>query len=130
MLRLSGDKVSTTVSREKSLTDQCSVLRLKPGQYAAVVYDMRWYVGFIEEKCAEVEEIYARFMHHSEKGGYLFWPQRKEQCWVPSIHILTLVSVPTASGSSARQCRLSDEEVKRMEKCVEHFFSKLTSFHK
>ena len=67
----------TTVSKEKSLTDHFSVLQLKPGQYAAVVYNMYWSVGFIEEICAETEEVYVRFMHHSEKYDFVLATEKR-----------------------------------------------------
>ena len=47
MFRLSADELSTTVSREKSIT-AINNSDLKPGQYAAIVYDMKWYIACIE----------------------------------------------------------------------------------
>ena len=49
---------------------------------------------------------------------------------MPSIHVLTSVSVPAPSGSSAQQYRLFDKDVKKDEKRFENLYSELTSIHK
>ena len=117
LFRLSADTLSTMISKEKSASE----LRhsdLKEGQYVAVVYDTKWYIGIVEQKCMENEDIYVSFMSCCGPSHNLFWPQRKEESWVPLIHVLTRVSVPTVSGRSGRQYKLDEDDIKN----VEHFF--------
>lgn len=124
MFRLSADTLSTMISREKSASD-LKHSDLKQGQYVAVVYDVKWYIACIERKCIENEDIYVSFMHRCEPSQNLFWPERKEESWVPLIHVLTRVSVPTVSGRSGRQYKLDDDDIKKVQHCFECFKSKL-----
>ena len=56
MFKLSADQLSIIISREKSTTE-INNSDLKPGQYAAVVYDMKWYVVCIEKMCLENQDL-------------------------------------------------------------------------
>ena len=118
LFRLSADTLSTMISKEKSASE----LRhsdLKEGQYVAVVYDMKWYIGIVEQKCMENEDIYVSFMCCCGPSHNLFWPHWKEESWIPLIHVLTRVSVPTVSGCSGRQYKLDEDDIKN----VEHFLN-------
>ena len=43
-----------------------------PGQYAAVVYDNKWYIACIKKRDLENQDLYVNFMHCCETASYLF----------------------------------------------------------
>ena len=45
----------------------------------------------INQRSEENQDILFRFMRRGEMGYNLFWPEKKEECWIPFIHVLTLV---------------------------------------
>ena len=71
----------------------------------------------INQRSEENQDIFFRFMRRGEMGYNLFWPERKEECWIPFIHVLTLVSVPAVSDRMGWQYKLPAGDIKKVEAC-------------
>ena len=125
MFRLSADKLCTIISREKAVCE-ISNCDLKPGEYVAVMYDLKWYIALIEKKYDENQDLHVSFMHQRESSHNFFWPERKDVSWVPLIHVLIRVAVPTISSRSGRQYRLNDDDLKKVQHSFESFKSQLS----
>lgn len=81
---------------------------MNPGQYVAVVYDQKWYIGCITQKCEEHQDFLVNFMVPPGPSKSFSWPKHVDECWVPNTHILMCVPAPSTS-STARLYKLSDD---------------------
>ena len=89
------------------------------------MYDLKWYIALIEKKCIESQDLYISFMHQHETSHRFFRSEREEVYWVPFIHVLTRVSVPTISSRNG-QYKLNDDDHKKVQHCFESFKSQLS----
>lgn len=97
---------STNVSPEVNLTP------LNPGQYAAVSYDRKWYIGTVLEYDEKHEDYSIEFMHPNGPSSSFRWPPKDDNCWVPKYSIICTIEPPTAK--SGRQYSLSDSVVSQI----------------
>ena len=88
---------------------QNSFADYQPGQYVACIYDNAWHIGNIVPRTDPNSDVLVNFMKRYETVR-LSWPSRKDQCWVPFVHILCTVHVPQVEGASARQYRLDQKD--------------------
>lgn len=108
-----GDDMSTVV--EVSSTPDCANVepfKAQVGQYVAAVYDNAWYLAIVLEISGENDDILLAFMKPKGPARSFSWPRRKDQCWVPSTHVLTKISgLTTVTG---RQYKLQQEELRNI----------------
>ncbi len=69
IFRLSADTQSTLVTRGTS-DSGLQFCDVRIGQYIAVVYDTKWYIVIIEQKCSLNEDVYVSFMTPSSKSNF------------------------------------------------------------
>jgi len=118
MWQLSSDSIYSTVycddktAHKSTRKDYCEY---QPGRYIACIYDGQWYIGNIVERSDTNSDILVKFMKRS--GLNLSWPpeSRKDECWVPFPHVLTIISAPEVHGRAARQYRLLAADYERVE---------------
>lgn len=93
----------------------------KPGTYVACMYDDDWFIGNIVECSEENQDVYIRFMRRSNLT--LTWPpdSRKEECWVPYVHLICPIQVPDVLGRGARQYRLAADDLDRIQSLLPRF---------
>ena len=94
-------------------------LKLQPGQYVACLYDGFWWIGNIYEVDHKERDALIEFMHPHGITRHFYWPEKKDQCWIPEQHILCQISAPTPA-STGRTYKLEDNVIKK----VELFFHK------
>ena len=94
-------------------------LKLQPGQYVACLYDGFWWIGNIYEVDHKERDTLIEFMHPHRITRHFYWPEKKDQCWIPEQHILCQISAPTPA-STGRTYKLEDNVIKK----VELFFHK------
>ena len=84
MRRTSDDYCFTTVFLGEQCIDTPQLPDLnvvQPGKYNACMYDERWYIGNIEERSDEHNDLLVNFMRII--GTTLSWPVTDDKCWVP-----------------------------------------------
>ena len=81
MRRLSADEIHSSVSlgdyEQDSVSDTPSVpisYVYQPGKYIACMYDQQWYIGTIDERSDENNDVHVKFMTRSKRTGILSWP--------------------------------------------------------
>lgn len=95
--RVSAD--CTSFMATLSVSDKVFVkaANLQPGQYVACIYDTKWWIGNVCKVSLEEEDALINFMHPHGPCRNFHWPSTLDKCWIPEIHILCIVPVPTAS---------------------------------
>ena len=81
---------------------------LQPGRYIACLYDDKWYIGIIMDRCDEINDVKAKFMRRDRLC--VSWYKHDNQCWVPFQHILCTVTAPQLQGRSGWQYSLEKED--------------------
>jgi hypothetical protein len=72
----------------------------KVGDFVAVVYDAKWFIGKIEEIDREENDCEVNFLTNAK---HMFrWPTTPDLLWVDQTHILCKVKSLVPSGKSAR----------------------------
>ena len=84
---------------------------LQPGRYIACLYDDKWYIGIIVDRCDESNDAKVKFMRRDR--SWLSWYEHDNQCWVPFQHILCTVTAQLQSGSG-RQYSLEKEDYNKI----------------
>ena len=106
LYRLSEDRCCTrtavcsgvdTIQRDITIRDHC-----QPGKYVAAVYGNDWYIGLINERSEEHEDLRVQFMKYGTVRYRLRW-EGLDECWIPMDNILRIVPAPQVVGLSARQ---------------------------
>jgi len=82
---------------------------LNPGQYAAVSYDRKWYIGTVIEYDDEHEDYNIKFMHPNGPSSSFRWPPKDDICWVSRPSIICTIPPPTTT--TGRQYSISDSVV-------------------
>lgn len=83
----------------------------QPGQYVACIYDKKWYVGIIDERSDENNDVHVKFMNKSKRIGTLSWPSdHRNECYVPIQDIICTISAPEMQGHGGRQYNLSSKD--------------------
>ena len=98
-------------------SQSCSVspevtLPLNPGQYAAVSYDRKWYIGTVLDYDEQQEDYNIKFMHPFGPSSSFHWPPKDDVCWVPRHSIICTIAPPTTT--SGRQYSVSDSVVRQI----------------
>ena len=88
---------------------------IKVSDYVACVYDNNWWIGIACEVDEENNDIFVRFMNPNGPARSFNWPLKDEACWVPKVHILSNVEIPTKA--TGRQYRLKRQDIEKIEKC-------------
>ena len=81
------------------------------GQYVASLYDGKWWVGYVLDRCEEQEDAQVRFMHPNGPAVSFKWPTTNDICWVPNAHIL--MAIPSPSTTRRGRHYSLDEETSR-----------------
>ena len=79
----------------------------QPGQYVACIYDQDWYMGNVVEIAEEHDDVLVTFM--TRRVSTLSWPPEtlKDECWIPTQHIMCRVDAPEPQGCGAHSYTLS-----------------------
>ena len=80
----------------------------KPGIYAACAYDSKWYISNILDVSKEFGDVFVDFMKTERKS--FTWPSKKDQCWVPTINVICIITTLVASRHGACSYEISDKE--------------------
>jgi hypothetical protein len=88
----------------------------QPGKYIACVYDRDWYVGTIDERSDENNDVHVKFMNRSKRSGALSWPtdDSRNECYIPVQDIICTISAPEMQGHGGRQYKLSSLDYDRI----------------
>ena len=76
--------------------------------YAVCVYDNKWYIGNIVEVSKEFGDVLVDFM--KTEGKSFRWPSKKDQCWVPTVNVICIITTLVASGHGAHSYKISDNK--------------------
>jgi len=89
MFRISSDTagILTNVTQDIETPLDVSSLYMS-GKYVAAVYDQAWYAGNIVQFEQQSLDVLVNFMTSSKTHGAFQWPRKRDECWVPTEHIL------------------------------------------
>ncbi|XP_063604197.1 LOW QUALITY PROTEIN: uncharacterized protein LOC134779822 [Penaeus indicus] len=88
-------------------------------QYVACMYEGKWYVGIVMEVNQELNDIYVKFMHPSGPARSFNWPNVEDCNWIPMVHVLCKIGVPTTVNG--RQYNLEKKDVSNIAKLFTTF---------
>ena len=125
LFRISADVNGTLVTNATESAKILNILELCiPGKYVAAVYDQKWYAGNIVQCDKEKEDVLVNFMRADDTTGSNFqWPRKKDECWVPTEHILCILPVPATA--TRRHYRFDDDILAE----TEALFRKFAEIH-
>ena len=89
----------------------CDIL----GDYLAVVYDDKWWIGIVTEINLEEIDAEVKFLHSRGPSTYFNWPQRGDYCFIPNLNILKKLSVPQACSNSGRNFVFETSEIEEVQ---------------
>lgn len=92
-----------------------AVQNLQPGQYVVCMYDTKWWIGNICETSSQNCDALVTFMHPCGPADYFYWPDRKDECWIPEQHIVANIAPPSVT-SSGRKYNVPKKMVTEIEK--------------
>lgn len=92
------------------------VVNIIPEKFYAVIYDYKWWIGKVLDKCEEERDAKVQFMHPPGPSGNYFWPSKTDCCWVPYENILQEIPVPLTSSVSGRTYKIDEKVDKQLQK--------------
>ena len=95
MERISFDDIFSNITFGYIDTD---TYMLQPGRCIACLYDDKWYIGIIMDRCNESNDVKVKFMRHDRLC--LFWYDHENQCLVPFQHTFCIVTAPQLQSIS------------------------------
>ncbi len=124
LFRISSDVTGTLVTNAAESMRISNIVELYvPGKYVAAVYDQTWYAGNVVECDKEKEDLLVNFMRAAGTTGSFQWPRKKDECWVPTEHILCVLPAP--STATGRHYRFDDGTIAE----IESLFRKFSEIH-
>ncbi|KAG1676395.1 hypothetical protein GQR58_014302 [Nymphon striatum] len=66
-----------------------------PMDYAVCRYDDNWWIGIVQERNQEENDVLIYFMHPHGPSTRFQWPIREDICWVPTHDVLCKIDAPT-----------------------------------
>ena len=100
MCRVSSDDYYTEINLANQHSLQFDDIDVfKPGMYAPCIYDNKWYIGNILEVPKELGHVFVDFMKTERKC--FPWPLKKDQCWVPIVNVICIITTLVASCHGA-----------------------------
>jgi hypothetical protein len=95
--------------------------KVKVGDFVAVVYDAKWFLGKIEEIDREENDCEINFLTNAK---HMFrWPTTPDLLWVDQTHILCKVKSLVPSGKSARLYKVNSDEKDAIKEKYAHFLA-------
>ena len=115
--RVLSDDIFSVVQFKK-IAEVSSNDQFTPGKYIACVCDDEWYIALIHEYPHENCDVRVQFMKRN--GLFLYWFEEdsRNQCWIPPQHIISVVQIPAAHGSSTRKYLLHESDFYNVEKLL------------
>lgn len=124
MLKVSRVSADTSffVAQVDKGSDSTTLLNtnVQPGQYICCVYDSKWWLGNVMETSDEHEDLRVQFMHPHGPNRTFHWPASIDDCWVPNIHVLCVVSALNAT-TTGRRYLLPEPVFREVEMCHRKF---------
>ena len=99
---------------------QPPVLEVAVSQYIACIYDHEPWIGVVTEVDEEYEDVRIKFLHPGFQAVSYQWPQKDDICWVPNIHLLCKIAVPSTT-TTGRKYKIDKEDQLNVSKCYERF---------
>jgi len=122
IFRVSSDNVGTLTG-----TTQCHNETARhdasfylPGKYVAAVYDQAWYAGNIVQFDQQTQDVLVNFMTTTRTHGAFQWPRKRDECWVPTEHILSSLPAPSTT-STGRQYNFDESTITNTELLFQQF---------
>ena len=92
-------------------------------KFVCVAYDFNWYVGIVAEVDMPNNDAMVEFMHPKSLSDYLYWPQKKDSCWIPFQHILCTIDVPCMMNNQG-QYQVERQSKMRIDQVWKKFIQK------
>ncbi|GBN69707.1 hypothetical protein AVEN_136802-1 [Araneus ventricosus] len=81
--------------------------------YVACVYEENWWIGLVSEF---KEGDYAiAFMHPHRPSETFYWPERQDECPIPSQHILCVIETPEITSHTGRLYKIGATSKKKID---------------
>ena len=119
---LSHSKIATKrLSEEKTYTLEFefdhhatqTALEVTVSQFVCCVYEQATWIGVVCEVDQENEDVLVKFLHPRFPSPSFHWPSRNDMCWVPNIHLLCNISVPTTV--TGRQYTVDENDIENIQ---------------
>ena len=109
MRRISFDEIFSHITFGHIDTDTSM---LQPGRYIACLYDDKWYIGIIMDRCDESNDVKVKFMRRDRLC--LSWYEHDNQCLVAFEHILCTVTALQLQSRNGQQYSLENEDYNKI----------------
>ena len=97
---------------QHNLHHQPSVVSIDINDFISCLYEGTWWIGIVMEIDKEQNDACIKFMHPHGPARSFHWPEQEDVCWVPMVHILVKISVP--STTTGRQYYLNPRDAIRI----------------
>ena len=129
MRRISSDDMFTkmaVIDIDAAAGAAVPIATYQPGQYVACIYDQDWYIGNVVEIAEEHDDVLVTFM--TRRVSTLSWPPetRKDECWIPTQHIICHIDAPELQGRGARSYTLSAVDYDTVQRLLPTFLNGAT----
>ncbi|GBL74793.1 hypothetical protein AVEN_243649-1 [Araneus ventricosus] len=91
--------------------------RLEPSHhnYVACVYEESWWIELVSELNKEEGDYTIAFMHPHGPSETFYWPERQNECPVPSQHILCVIETPEITSHTGRLYKIRTTSKKKID---------------
>ncbi|GBM95481.1 hypothetical protein AVEN_213849-1 [Araneus ventricosus] len=98
---------------ESSAILQC----LEPSlhNYATCVYEENWWIELVSELNKEEGDYKIAFMHPHGPSETFYWPERQDECPVPSQHIICVIETPEIASHTGPLYKIGATSKKKID---------------
>ncbi|GBN06210.1 hypothetical protein AVEN_55012-1 [Araneus ventricosus] len=82
--------------------------------YVACVYEENWWIELVSELNKEADYTIA-FMYPHGPSETFYWPERQDECPVPTQHILCVIETPELTSHTGRLYKIGATSKKKMD---------------
>ncbi|GBM34350.1 hypothetical protein AVEN_116325-1 [Araneus ventricosus] len=99
----------------KGVESSAILQRLEPSlhNYVACVYEESWWFELVSELNKEGDNTIA-FMHPHGPSETFYWPERQDECPVPSQHVLCVIETPEITSHTGRLHKIGATSKKKI----------------
>ncbi|GBM47417.1 hypothetical protein AVEN_175596-1 [Araneus ventricosus] len=83
--------------------------------YVVCVYEENWWIELISKLNKEEGDYLTAFMHPHRPSETFYWPERQDECPVPSQHILCVILTPEITSHTGRLYKIGATSKKKID---------------
>ncbi|GBN22112.1 hypothetical protein AVEN_177720-1 [Araneus ventricosus] len=116
ILAIPGSQIVNKISQEAQKVQQyCSNIEPSLHNYAACVYEENWWIELVSELNKEEGDYTIEFIHPYGPSETFYWPERQDECPVPSQHIICVIETPETASHTGRLYKFGATSKKKID---------------